>query len=233
MSIGGNGANGQPPSPNNSELRQRRTDNTQNADAAEDTAPARDENRSLGSRMAASVRNTLSSPVTIGAMVVGAIAAAATLSWLFGATGGSSGSALTSGRLPDLGGSPPPPPLNHSQTNGAALPAPTGSCPVPTLEEILRNAGYSQAEQQAQQQSRDYQREGARPRTSQGHRASAPAAPQQAGPSLPQCPPEVVFSVPGLAGLEGAYRSSQTREIVNSRDTSRLCSGTPPEASLH
>ncbi|MGL5251414.1 MAG: hypothetical protein ACRC7P_10085, partial [Enterovibrio sp.] len=82
MSIGGNGANGQPPSPNNSELRQRRTGNTQNVDAAEDTTPARDENRSLGSRMAAGVRNTLSSPATIGAMVVGAIAAAATLSWL-------------------------------------------------------------------------------------------------------------------------------------------------------
>ncbi|MGL5251155.1 MAG: hypothetical protein ACRC7P_08780, partial [Enterovibrio sp.] len=177
------------------------------------------------------------SPMTVVVTIVGAVAAAATLSWLFGASG-SSGNAMTNGNLPDLGGTPPPPPLNRAQMNGGTAQAPAGNCPAPSLENILCNAGYSQEEQRAQLRPRDYEREGARPRTARVRGAAQPSANQQAalrvqeGPRLPQCPDEIFVLVPDLPELEGRFQPSQTRGMLNNGNVPNWCEGTPPQASV-
>ncbi|MGL6176553.1 MAG: hypothetical protein ACRC1U_06120, partial [Vibrionaceae bacterium] len=250
MSIGGNGANGQPPSANNAGLRQRRPEaNEADADAAQGqaaagaAAPAHNDNRSLRERAISSVRNTLSSPATAIGMIVGAAAASYALSWLFGASGAPSG-ALTNSSS-NLGGTPPPPPLNPSQVNSATPQAPANSCPVPTLTEILRNAGYPQPEQTP---TRDYLREGARPRAArQGHNhstrregrthrhrahtaqseqaAQTGQAAAQESASVSRCPDEIVFVSPQP---QTPLMPSETQRVLQRGSTEGLCEGSLP-----
>ncbi|MGL4735369.1 MAG: hypothetical protein ACRCWB_09875 [Enterovibrio sp.] len=253
MSIGGNGANRRPASPNNAELRQRRAEaNEADADVAQGqaaaAAPAHDDNRSLRARAFSGVRNTLSNPATTVCMIVGAVAASYALSWLFGASGASNG-ALTNAPASNFGGTPLPPQLNPSQVNSAAPQAPANSCPVPTLTEILRNAGYPQPEQTP---ARDYSREGARPRAARqrhnhsprrgerahrhrAHTAQREQAAQtgqaaaQESASVPRCPDEIVFVSPRL---QTPLMPSETQRMLQRDSTEGLCEGSLPRLTL-
>ncbi|MGL6176519.1 MAG: hypothetical protein ACRC1U_05945 [Vibrionaceae bacterium] len=109
----------------------------------------------------------MSNPLTLVGIILGGTAVTLGLSWLFDPSR-TANTALSGGNGPNLGGAPLPPPLNPTQAPEAIPQAPTEGAPVPTLEEILENAGYSQEEQAA----------------------------QAAAPELPPCPPEVLFVLP-------------------------------------
>ncbi|MGL6177531.1 MAG: hypothetical protein ACRC1U_11115 [Vibrionaceae bacterium] len=109
----------------------------------------------------------MNSPLTLVGIILGGTAVTLGLSWLLDSNR-TANTALSGGNGPNLGGAPPPPPLNPTQAPEAIPQAPTDSAPVPTIEEILENAGYSQEEQAA----------------------------QAAAPELPPCPPEVLFVLP-------------------------------------
>ncbi|MGL5410075.1 MAG: hypothetical protein ACRDAP_15400, partial [Shewanella sp.] len=142
------------------------------------------------------MRNVLSSPLTVAAAIVGTVAAGYTLSWLFG--GSSSSDSLTSGNLPDIGGPPPPPPLDPTQNNEPILLGPNGP-QIPTLEEILANAGYLPEEQAALLNG-----------DGQGEQAEPPAP-------LPPCPEEVGFVLAESSSSTGTSPPppSQTRAMLN------------------
>ncbi|MGL5410076.1 MAG: hypothetical protein ACRDAP_15405, partial [Shewanella sp.] len=163
-------------------------------------------------RMVAGVRNVLESPLTVAGIIAGAAVAVPVLSWLFG--GSSSSNSLTSGNLPDFGG-PPPPTLDPTQNNGPILLGPNGP-PIPTLEEILANAGYP-----AQEQAALLNGDG------QGEQAEPPAP-------LPPCPEEVGFVVAESSSSAGTSPSppSQTRAMLNNGDTGNFCSGPVPRVFL-
>ncbi|MGL5407751.1 MAG: hypothetical protein ACRDAP_03345 [Shewanella sp.] len=146
----------------------------------------------------------MNSPLTVVGMAIGAVVAGQALSWLLGANSSSS-NALSSGSGPDLGGAPPPPALNQAQTGGAIPHAtPFGGSHVPGLNEILRNAGYSDAEQQ---------------------QLVAEAEP------LPPCPEDVVFVTPS-DNLGNPDKPSETRKILTNGEASNYCSGEAPSTSF-
>ncbi|MGL6176535.1 MAG: hypothetical protein ACRC1U_06030 [Vibrionaceae bacterium] len=120
----------------------------------------------------------MSSPLTLVGIIIGGAAVTFGLSWLFDSNRATN-TALSGGNGPNIGGAPPPPPLNPTQAHEAIPQAPTENAPVPTLEEILVNAGYSQEEQAA----------------------------QTATPELPRCPPDVAFIVPDTPAVASETRT--------------------------
>ncbi|MGL5335950.1 MAG: hypothetical protein ACRC9R_07365 [Enterovibrio sp.] len=229
MGINGNGNGRPPPRPpgDGRDVRRRRRDSASDSDPeAQNDGRARNNQAANGARRAINqnvsilqmavrgVRNILSSPITVASIVVSAIAASYTISWLFSASGATSNN-LSGGDLPNFGGSPPPPPLNPTQNNG---PMPQGGAPpsIPTLEEILANAGYT-PEEQAEQPANEPLEQSA---TQEPQGAAAPQSDQ-----LPPCPDEIAFIFPMTGNQD---KPSETRKAINNGEVSKHCSGPPP-----
>ncbi|MGL5334640.1 MAG: hypothetical protein ACRC9R_00580 [Enterovibrio sp.] len=221
MGINGNGNGRPPPQPpgGSRDVRRRRRDSGSDSDVeAQNGGRARHNQAVNRARRAVrgnvamlqwavrGVRNVLNSPLTTVSLVVGAIAASYTLSWLFGASGAINNN-LSGGNLPNLGGAPPPPPLHPNQHNGPMLQGNPPPPPIPTLEEILANAGYPPEEQADRQ-------------------ASEPPNP------LPPCPEQIIFITPELGASGGLPPPSQTREKLNNGEAANLCSGPPPRVTV-
>ncbi|MGL5337042.1 MAG: hypothetical protein ACRC9R_13070, partial [Enterovibrio sp.] len=154
-------------------------------------------------------------------IIAGAITASYTVAWLLGAlsSSGTTNNNLSGGNLPNLGGAPLPPPLNPTQNNGAIPPEGTPP-PIPTLEEILANAGYPPEEQAGQQASEPLEQP-----SSEG--AQGATAPQP--DDRPPCPDEMVFVFPMVGNQD---RPSQTRQALNDGEATKHCSGQPPKISF-
>lgn len=207
MSIDRNGSD------DNSDLRQRLLEPRIGVDleALDQNADLQRTRTSFHRRVLTGMRNVLFNPLTIGGVIVGAVGTGYLLPWLFGASSSSS-NALSSGIGPALDGTPPPPVLNLDQAGGTVPhPAPLGGSPAPALEDILRNAGYTEAEQQQL--------------AAEGASASAHADP------LPQCPEEIFFIAPSDSPGSPSI-PSQTRNILTNGEVGDYCSGPAPRFSV-
>ncbi|MGL5407367.1 MAG: hypothetical protein ACRDAP_01305, partial [Shewanella sp.] len=199
-------------SDSDSESESQRGSRARNSQAANASAHAGRGHHGLLQLLVVGVRNILRDPLTVAGIIVGAVAAGPMLSWLWGAS--SAVNNLSVGNLlPNLGGLPPPPVLDPAQNNGPIVQGPEGPS-IPTLEEILVNAGYPLGEQAALS--------GSEP---QGEQASLP-------PTPPPCSDEIVFIAPELGQNGGLPPPSLTRRMLNNGEANNFCSGPPPRVTV-
>ncbi|MGL5336862.1 MAG: hypothetical protein ACRC9R_12120, partial [Enterovibrio sp.] len=240
MSINGNGSNKSPRPPGDGrDVRRRRLSSNSDSDSDAQngnrtrrrrhvtvTIDPTDNhiittNNGLQQRVVTSVRNLISHPVTVAVGVAAASAFTSQLIlWLFGGASSTVNNSLSIG-LPNLGGEPPPPPLNPTQNNGP-IPQDGPHPHIPTLEEILANAGYPPEEQLTQQGSEPLE-----PPSTEG----AQGAEEPQSEQLPPCPEEAIFIGPML-GAARLNQPSQTRQRLTNGEVSDLCSGPAPRVAV-